>query len=353
MHSYGRALKETVAFGASAGVSSGGDSLEASTGDDNSTPPVPAPAPVDTPASPPAAADVDVAVLTEEGECPERYHICVSGAGAYYGAAAKGVGLEYPEKPGGISIFKDGDGWKCELEEYAGGFDGFPSPEVDDDHEVDLDEAVKKLLPHGKHTQDCFLQKLVEVGQPLDMDYPEDEAKADNGKRMENIGKLNAACTSLLYFDDSPDCSASAPTAAHAEASGDSTHTETHTDDGSSTATAFASGGGEGGDGGDGGLGSFDLIEPVEGPLSVSMGPESDMGPAASPEDSGIDTDIGYDDLYADDDEYEVFPGPRVESNETVSGTGTTTASGTASGDETSVFVSTSRRLASWFRQIA
>ena len=44
---------------------------------------------------------------------------------------------------------------------------------MDDDHEVDLDEAVKKLLPHGKHTQDCFLQKLVEVGQPLDMDYPE------------------------------------------------------------------------------------------------------------------------------------------------------------------------------------
>lgn len=178
----------------------------------------------------------------------------------------------------------------------------------------------------------------------------QDEEKADNGKRMENIIKLNTACTSLLYFDDSPECSASAPTTAHAEASGDSTHTETHTDDGSSTATAFASGGGEGGHGGaggDGGLGTFDLIEPVEGPLSDTMGPESDMGPAASPEDSG------YDDLYADDEEYVVFPGPQVEFNETVSGTGTSTASGTASGDETSVFVSTSRKLASWFRQLA
>ena len=99
-------------------MSTSGDVVDVSTGDDNSTPPVPspapAPAPVPTPASPPAATDVDV-VLTEEGECPERFHICVSGQGTYYGAAAKGVGLEYPEKPGGISIFKDGDGWKCAL----------------------------------------------------------------------------------------------------------------------------------------------------------------------------------------------------------------------------------------------
>lgn len=97
-------------------VSTGGNCVGVSTGDDNSTPPVPAPAPAPTPASsPPAAADVDFVVLTEEGECPERFHICVSGEGAYYGAAAKGVGLEYPEKPGGISILKDGDGWKCAL----------------------------------------------------------------------------------------------------------------------------------------------------------------------------------------------------------------------------------------------
>lgn len=40
----------------------------------------------------------------------------------------------------------------------------------------------------------------------------QDEDKADNGARMENIYKLNHACTSLLQFDEQPECSAGSST---------------------------------------------------------------------------------------------------------------------------------------------
>lgn len=43
-----------------------------------------------------------------------------------------------------------------------------------------------------------FMQKIRDIANPLDMDYPRDAAKADNGERMKNIRKASRACTSLI-----------------------------------------------------------------------------------------------------------------------------------------------------------
>ena len=87
---------------------------------------------------------------------------------------------------------------RCSWEEYAGGFDGFPSPAIGDGHEKGMDLAIQRMFP-GDHTkQTAFLVAMIAIAQPVDMDFPQDEARADNGGRMSNIHKLNAACSELI-----------------------------------------------------------------------------------------------------------------------------------------------------------
>jgi hypothetical protein len=61
---------------------------------------------------------------------------------------------------------------RCQFEEYAGGFDGEPTPQIDEGQEQDLDDAVKKLLPSGKFEQECFLKALVDLAKPTHLEYP-------------------------------------------------------------------------------------------------------------------------------------------------------------------------------------
>lgn len=100
----------------------------------------------------------------------------------------------------------------CELAEYAGGFDGYWSVDAGDGHEDGFAAAVKGMLRDkaaavgasvGKNQPrnarvNKFMQDLRDRTNPLDMDYPRDEAKADGGMRMENIHKASAVCTQMI-----------------------------------------------------------------------------------------------------------------------------------------------------------
>ena len=61
-----------------------------------------------------------------------------------------------------------------------------------------MDMAIKQMFPGDKSKQTAFLVAMIEIGKPIDMDFPQDEERADNGERMNNIRKLNAACSSLI-----------------------------------------------------------------------------------------------------------------------------------------------------------
>ena len=89
-------------------------------------------------------------------------------------------------------------GCRCTWQEYAGGFDGFPSPEIGDGHEKGMDMTIQQMFPGDHATQTAFLVAMIAEAQPVDLDFPEDEARADNGGRMSNIHKLDAACSSLI-----------------------------------------------------------------------------------------------------------------------------------------------------------
>ena len=90
---------------------------------------------------------------------------------------------------------------RCSWEEYAGGFDGFPSPEIGDGHEKGMDMAIQQMWPGDHAKQTKFLQEMIAIAKPVDMDFPEDEARADNGERMNNIRKLNDACSQLIAIN--------------------------------------------------------------------------------------------------------------------------------------------------------
>ena len=87
---------------------------------------------------------------------------------------------------------------RCELEEYAGGFDGYPSKKVGDGHEKDLDTAVRQMLPGSSSKQNKFMAALVNKANPRNLDFPKDKAIADGGVRKSNIRKLNNACRQLI-----------------------------------------------------------------------------------------------------------------------------------------------------------
>lgn len=88
--------------------------------------------------------------------------------------------------------------YRCVLEEYAGGFDGYPSSKVGDGHEKDLDTAVQQMLPGNRAKQNAFMKALVQQANPVNLSYPKDIKKADGGTRMANIGKLNSVCRRLI-----------------------------------------------------------------------------------------------------------------------------------------------------------
>ena len=43
-----------------------------------------------------------------------------------------------------------------------------------------------------------FLQEVRDRAQPVDLDHPEDEGRADGGERVANIAKASRACTALI-----------------------------------------------------------------------------------------------------------------------------------------------------------
>ena len=87
---------------------------------------------------------------------------------------------------------------RCSWEEYAGGFDGYPSPEIGDGHEKGMDMAIEQMFPGNRAKQTAFLVAMIGIAQPVDMDFPQDKERADNGERMNNIHKLDAACSQLI-----------------------------------------------------------------------------------------------------------------------------------------------------------
>lgn len=61
-----------------------------------------------------------------------------------------------------------------------------------------MDLAIERMFPGDRATQTAFLVAMIAKAQPVDMDFPQDKARADNGGRMSNIHKLNAACSELV-----------------------------------------------------------------------------------------------------------------------------------------------------------
>ena len=43
-----------------------------------------------------------------------------------------------------------------------------------------------------------FLQEVRDRAQPVDLDHPQDEGRADGGERVANIRKASLACTALI-----------------------------------------------------------------------------------------------------------------------------------------------------------
>lgn len=82
------------------------------------------------------------------------------------------------------------------MDEFVGRFDGFWSTKLYDGHEDGIAQAAIQMVGEGSAQQ--FLVDLINIADPLDMDYPEDAAKADGGERMNNIYKANAACEQLI-----------------------------------------------------------------------------------------------------------------------------------------------------------
>ena len=61
-----------------------------------------------------------------------------------------------------------------------------------------MDMAIQQMFP-GDHTkQTKFLQEMISRANPVDLEHPRDEARADNGERRNNINKLNGSCSSLI-----------------------------------------------------------------------------------------------------------------------------------------------------------
>jgi hypothetical protein len=58
--------------------------------------------------------------------------------------------------------------------------------------------AIKQMFPGDFSKQTKFLTTMIDIAQPINLDYPQDKARADGGERMRNIGKLNAACSQLV-----------------------------------------------------------------------------------------------------------------------------------------------------------
>jgi hypothetical protein len=72
-----------------------------------------------------------------------------------------------------------------------------PSLEVDDGHEVDLDEALKKMIPSGKHDQDCFLRTLIATAQPVNI---EDHKVLPCTSAVCYLTEaLNTQCTTVIF----------------------------------------------------------------------------------------------------------------------------------------------------------
>jgi hypothetical protein len=105
-----------------------------------------------------------------------KYTVCVSGK-------SKSFGKVTGRKPDGIIVHADG---RCQLMEYAGGFDGYFSADAGDGHEDGLAQAVKEMLRDGgakigkkagrnnkanAHING-FMQKMFSMSKPNDLDYP-------------------------------------------------------------------------------------------------------------------------------------------------------------------------------------
>lgn len=122
-----------------------------------------------------------------------EYNLCFEGDSKTFGPSVDE--REFKDQGSAVTITQAGT---CSWEEYAGGFDGYPSPEIGDGHEKGMDLAIERMFPGDFDKQTSFLQAMIAIAQPIDLDHPQDVARADGGERMRNIGKLNDACSSLI-----------------------------------------------------------------------------------------------------------------------------------------------------------
>eukprot|EP00892_Ulva_mutabilis_P005502 jgi/Ulvmu1/3323/UM155_0006.1 len=132
----------------------------------------------------------------------DRYVVCVAGDSSSFGQVGG-------RKPNGIRVSADGT---CTLSEWAGGFDGYWSVDAGDGHEDGLALAVKLMLrdssaqvgaragqnnPRNARVN-AFMKEMRDRAKPVDLDYPQDEERADNGLRAENIRGASRICTRMI-----------------------------------------------------------------------------------------------------------------------------------------------------------
>lgn len=61
-----------------------------------------------------------------------------------------------------------------------------------------MDLAIERMFPYNRDKQNKFLKEMIDMAKPVDLHYPQDKARADNGERRNNINKLNWACSQLI-----------------------------------------------------------------------------------------------------------------------------------------------------------
>lgn len=69
--------------------------------------------------------------------------------------------------------------------------------------EDDAEIGIEGKGESGNDRVNEFLKTLREAALPLqDLDYPEDEAKADGGVRQANVDRVSAACEELITVQE-------------------------------------------------------------------------------------------------------------------------------------------------------
>ena len=156
------------------------------------------PEPASSPDPVPSSTPPGPAAKTADG----KYIVCVAGEETVFGDSEAW-------RSAAITVKSDGT---CTIGEWAGGFDGYWNVDAGTSHEKKFARSVKDMLRDedavvgktaGKNNPlnkdvDAFMETLRERSQPENLDFPQDEKKADNGIRANNIAKASEECTKMI-----------------------------------------------------------------------------------------------------------------------------------------------------------